>query len=353
MAPDESLSVRISVCIPVRNDGRWLPSAIESVLAQTYPGWELVISDNASDEDLASIVAAYPDERIRYHRWSDGVGTYENHNRSILLARHAWAQPLGSDDRLHPGCLASIVERIDRLRQDGTEPVAVLTRCRRVDTGGSPAEARYYGSQGMTRVADGLYRGEEWLRIMAAPGAPPWNIGSAAFLVRALADSGGAFRPEIGLSADNELIGRIAAYGAVAYIDEPLLDFTVRSDSDGNRRFLSDRKSGRAGTSMGAALSSALAAHEFHGGVSRSTRAAVRMAVARLHLQRAAQHRILEAGQGRRGALADVVRALRLHPRALASRRGLLTAVGALAAPSGAIRAASSVMSRWRETDAD
>ena len=51
--------VRFSVVIPVRNDAAWLPGAIDSVLAQTYQEWELVIGDNASDDDLARIVEPF------------------------------------------------------------------------------------------------------------------------------------------------------------------------------------------------------------------------------------------------------------------------------------------------------
>jgi glycosyltransferase involved in cell wall biosynthesis len=59
----KTAGARISVAIPVWNDSRWLPGAIESVLAQTYQNWELVIGDNASSEDLAGIVSRYADPR--------------------------------------------------------------------------------------------------------------------------------------------------------------------------------------------------------------------------------------------------------------------------------------------------
>ena len=49
-------------------------------------------------------------------------------------------------------------------------------------------------------------------------------------------ESGGYFRPEVGLSSDVEMEFRAAAYGDVVYVDNPLLDFTVRPDSDGPGR---------------------------------------------------------------------------------------------------------------------
>jgi glycosyltransferase involved in cell wall biosynthesis len=59
------MTARFSVFIPVWNDARWLPGAIESLLAQTHADWELIIGDNASTEDIEGIVAGYADDRIR------------------------------------------------------------------------------------------------------------------------------------------------------------------------------------------------------------------------------------------------------------------------------------------------
>ena len=333
--------VAISVCVPVWNDAEWLPRVIESVLAQTYPHWELAISDNASDEDLASRVSRYPDPRIRHVRWPDHVGTYENHNRALSLCRYPWILPIGSDDRLNPDALAVVANRIRRLAADGTSPSMVVAACRRVDRAGSSADRRYYGSQGRKEVRSGLYEARDWLAVLAAPGAPPWNIGSIVFSARALVDAGGAFRPEIGLSADNELVLRLSAYAAVDYVDRPIADFTVRSDSDGNRRFSENRAAGEAETPMGAALASGLRVFSARGLAGPAERRLVSQAIARLYLQRAGQHRILPGGRGRRGAAADVARAIRSWPGLLISAPHVGRAAAAVLAPARAISYAS------------
>ena len=103
------MTVRISVCIPVWNECEWLPGAIESVLTQDYNDWELVISDNASEEDLASIVARFGDPRIRYHRFAEHVDVYESFNRACQLCNFEWVQPLSADDRLNPDCLNAVI----------------------------------------------------------------------------------------------------------------------------------------------------------------------------------------------------------------------------------------------------
>ncbi|HEX3218568.1 MAG TPA: glycosyltransferase [Candidatus Limnocylindria bacterium] len=341
--------VRFSVVIPIWNDSTWLPGAIRSVLGQSHKALELVISDNASDEDLAAVVATFDDPRIRHHRWPDHVGTYENHNRALDLARHDWLVPLGSDDRLRPDALALMAARIGELSKAGIHPSMVVGRSARVDADGNPAERRYYGSQGAKVVAAGLYEGSAWLRLIASPGAPPWNIGSIAFRHQAVVDGGGAFRPEVGLSADNELVLRMGAMGQVAYVERELMDFTVRSDSDGNQRFFHNRSTGARDTPMGAAFRSALPAFEAQGLVGDRERREVRRAVARLYLQRAGQHRILPGGRGWPAAALDVVRAFREWPGLIGSPSSALRAAGALLAPPAIIRRVSSHLSHLGE----
>src|SRR5581483_2444558 len=164
----------------VWNDAAWLGGAVESVLAQTYPHWELIVGDNASSDDLARLVAAYPDPRIRYHRWPTHVDTYSNFNRTALLCRNGWLQLLSADDRLLPDCLARMATRIEQVEGCGRRLAVVATRCRRVTPAGEPAERAYFGSQQIKHGRDGVYSARAWLRLLAAPGMPAWNIGSVA-----------------------------------------------------------------------------------------------------------------------------------------------------------------------------
>lgn len=62
----------ISVVIPTRNRAQYLARAIESVRAQTYPAWELIIVDDGSTDDTPQVVQAFHDARIRYFRQAAG-----------------------------------------------------------------------------------------------------------------------------------------------------------------------------------------------------------------------------------------------------------------------------------------
>jgi GT2 family glycosyltransferase len=342
-----------TIAIPVWNGGSLVSIAIDSVLGQTYPDWELVVGDNDSTDEIGSVMERYDDPRVRLHRWTEHVGTYENFNRTMELAANQWVIPLGADDRLVPDALATLARAIAAAEAAGGRAVAMaLSPCRRVFPDGRPAQRAYYGSQPINDAPAGRYSAADWLRVWAQPGAPPWNIGSVAFSRRALVAAGGAFRPEIGLSADAELMIRIATAGDVVHIARPLLEYTVRTESDGNQRFAANRRAGEPMTPLGAALLSGLAAHEASFEVDATTRRRLRAVVAETHLQRAGQHRILEGGRGRRAALADIARAAAYSPRSVFNPRGLAYACGALLAPTGVIRWASQRLSRSHERPA-
>ena len=256
------MTVRFSVCIPVWNEREWLGGAIESVLAQGHQDWELIIGDNSSSEDLYGVAARYEDERIRYHRWDTHTDLYENFNRTALLSHFEWVQILCADDRLKPDCLAKMAAQVEAAVDEGANLAMVLTACSRVDPQGRPADDAYYGHQRVMSIKDGTYDGEGWLDAMAVPGQTPWNYGSVALSKRVLSEMGLLFRPEIGLCADVELALRASAYGDVAYTSAPMLNYTVRGNSDMPGRALRNLRDGDPYTPIGTAWLAALRSHE-------------------------------------------------------------------------------------------
>ena len=302
------MPVRFSIFIPIYNDARWLAGAIECVLAQTHQDWELVIGDNASEKDLASIVAGYPDERIRYHHWDSHTDFVDNHNRTIGLCSYEWLNLLSADDRLHPDALAKMAARIEALAADGVTPAMVATACRPIDEHGQPATFEFSGSWQIKHLADGLHDGRAWLRHIAEPGQVPWNVGALALSRDVYRVLGGFFRVEIGLAVDLEMALRVGAYGPIAYLDEPLLDYTVRSGGINKELARKDRSRSQM-TTVGQVLLSGLAVHEARREVGDDERRFVRKMIAQSFVGRALQHRYLPDGRGWRGAFENVVRA--------------------------------------------
>jgi glycosyltransferase involved in cell wall biosynthesis len=328
--------VRFSIFIPVYNDARWLAGAIDSVLAQSYQDWELVIGDNASERDLAAIVAAYPDPRIRYHRWETHTDFVDNHNRTLGLCQFEWLLLLSADDRLHPECLAKMAARLERHLADGTKPAMIATACRPVDEAGMPATFEFSGSWRIKQLSDGLYDGRAWLHHVAAPGQVPWNVGSLAVGRHVTEILGGFYRVEIGLSVDIDMALRVGAYGPVAYISEPLLDYTVRPGGMNKELARKDRARARM-TSHGSVLRSGLAVHEARREVGDDERRYVRKMIGQSFIGRALQHRYLPDGSGRRGAIGNVARAFRHDPLWFTSPRQALRGLAAIFAPTWTI----------------
>lgn len=89
----------VSVIMPVYNDTVYIRDAVQSVLRQTYPSWELWIVDDASTMDVRSAVAdLLTDERIHFLRLSENRTAAGARNVGIAAAKRRYLAFLDSDD---------------------------------------------------------------------------------------------------------------------------------------------------------------------------------------------------------------------------------------------------------------
>lgn len=95
--------MRFSVLIPTRNRLEYLRYAVESVLRQGYDSWELIISDNCSDEDVGEFVSSLRDPRILYARTERPLPVTDNWNLALSRSSGDYVVMLGDDDCLMPG----------------------------------------------------------------------------------------------------------------------------------------------------------------------------------------------------------------------------------------------------------
>ena len=108
--------IKFSVTIPAYKD-KYLKETIDSVLAQTYSNYEVVIVNDASPYDLDSIVYQYDDSRIRYFKNEENCGAKDVVDNWNICLSHALGEYLicmGDDDKLTPRCLQDFADLIEK-----------------------------------------------------------------------------------------------------------------------------------------------------------------------------------------------------------------------------------------------
>jgi len=110
---------RISIGLPVYNGEKYIGQALDSILAQSYTDFEVIISDNASTDRTQEICQAYAakDGRIRYHRSTQNLGAAPNFNRVFELACGEYFKWAAHDDVMAPEFLSKCVEVLDQNRE--------------------------------------------------------------------------------------------------------------------------------------------------------------------------------------------------------------------------------------------
>lgn len=109
----------VSVLIPTYNRAHLLPRTLQSVLAQTFDDFEVLIIDDASTDQTPSVVARHAeDPRVRYLRQKVNRGVGAARNRGLREARGELIAFLDSDDEWFPQKLATQVHRLRGLPRD-------------------------------------------------------------------------------------------------------------------------------------------------------------------------------------------------------------------------------------------
>ena len=88
----------VSIIMPSYNTGGLIQKSIESVLAQTYQNWELIIVDDCSKDNTDEVVDGIKDSRIKYLKNEKNSGAAVSRNRALREATGKWIAFLDSDD---------------------------------------------------------------------------------------------------------------------------------------------------------------------------------------------------------------------------------------------------------------
>ena len=107
---------RVSIGMPVYNGEEFLERALDSLLAQSFSDFELIISDNASQDKTQEICLRYAarDPRVKYYRNETNIGAAENFNRVFALSSGEYFKWAGHDDSWTPDYLERCVSSVTR-----------------------------------------------------------------------------------------------------------------------------------------------------------------------------------------------------------------------------------------------
>jgi glycosyltransferase involved in cell wall biosynthesis len=114
----------ISVILPVYNMDLYLHAAIDSILAQTFENFELIIIDDASTDNTLEIIGSYSDDRIICLQNERNIGNYPSRNKGLSVARGKYIAIMDGDDISLPNrlnCQYQYMEQHPEVVATGTE----------------------------------------------------------------------------------------------------------------------------------------------------------------------------------------------------------------------------------------
>ena len=109
----KSQTPKVTVFIPVYNREQYVGEAIESILAQTFSDFEILLIDDGSTDRSVEAIRSYSDPRIHLVCNEENLGIPKTRNRGVKLARGQYMAMLDSDDHAHPERLEKQVAFLD------------------------------------------------------------------------------------------------------------------------------------------------------------------------------------------------------------------------------------------------
>jgi len=272
----------VSVVIATYNMGNYLPEAVESVRAQTYRPLEVIIVDDGSTDDTATVIRRWEnDPGVRYV-WQENQGQTVAKNHGISLARGAYVAFLDGDDRWKPYKLEH------QMPLFGQNPA----------TGVVYSDAVFIDEQGHEtgRREIAHPHGRVTSRLLEDNFV---NFGSAVVSARAL-EHLGAFDEALPMSIDYDLWLRLSTAYEFGYVDEPLLEYRIWGGQ------MSHRMLARTDCVL-RILDKFEREHPDCTGMRELQRARATTYASRAYAR-------MTAGEGRRAALPEIARAVVLQP---------------------------------------
>ena len=213
---------KVSIIMPVYNGERFIKQAIESVLAQSYSNWELIVVNDGSTDRTADIVSRYADSRIKLVH-QDNFGEASARNTALKNMQGEYLAFLDADDLYLPHHLEYIMqyfsthEQVDAVYTDGYyinqggKQIKTLSSCRR-----------------------GPFEGDIFEKVVRSSDV----FGGAICVVlhRRLVDQLGLeYDPEIVIGPDWDFLTRFSESANFGYVDYPTCCYRIHQSNISTR----------------------------------------------------------------------------------------------------------------------
>lgn len=212
----------VSILIPTYNYARYLPEAIESVLAQDFTDFELLIADDASSDNTVDVCEAYAanDSRIRFVRHEKNLGMVENWNWCLRQARGCYIKYMLADDKfLRPYALSRLVESIEK-----RPGISLVTSARAL----MDADSKITGVWNPLGLLDRRYRGSK-LSVQCLERSAN-RIGEPTAVIFRKADAVRGFDVTFRQLVDLEMWLHLLQAGDLFYLAESLCCFRQHAE---------------------------------------------------------------------------------------------------------------------------
>jgi O-antigen/teichoic acid export membrane protein/glycosyltransferase involved in cell wall biosynthesis len=212
----------VSVIIPTYNREAFVVKAINSVLNQTFKGFEIIVVDDGSTDGTRAALEAYSNQ-IKYI-YQNNAGVCAARNAGIALSTGEWIAFLDSDDEWTPDFLSTHMRAVS----ENTDICMQIADCRYSDQTGE--KASYFEINGTAKS----FNGTNYLR----PKEPfvfllhhlSWQIGSA-IIRRDVIEKAGLFDNNFSIGEDQDFMARVALHGQVGVLKDKLMTAYRRSET--------------------------------------------------------------------------------------------------------------------------
>jgi glycosyltransferase involved in cell wall biosynthesis len=210
----------ITTVIPTYRRPRLLRRAIESVLAQTYPHFQVCVYDNASGDETASVVRALAkaDPRVKYHCHAENIGGFKNFVYGMERVDTPFFSFLSDDDVLMPKLYESALEGFAKYPEALFSSLATVVMDEKGKLVGIP----------VFNWRPGFYPPPEGLLAMLRDGEQTWT---ATLFRREVMEKVGGLDEEVGASSDLDFELRVCARFPIVMSHEPGAVFVSHPDS--------------------------------------------------------------------------------------------------------------------------